>query len=69
MIGKPKYKLNEMVSFSFGDDTYSGTIEVVDKYGVFEDNSDVHYDILVDNYKGSPCLFKHIIESDVKNNT
>lgn len=60
MIGEPKYKLGDNVSFQFGKDAYKGIIAVVDPYGVLEDSSDVHYDILADN-----CLYKHIKETDV----
>lgn len=34
-------------------------IYIIDKYGTFEDNSDVSYDILV---KEENCLYKHINE-------
>lgn len=65
MLGNPKFNYDDRVSFSFGDETIVGTIEIIDRYGTFFDNSDVSYDILVDDYKGSPCLFKHINEHRV----
>lgn len=63
MIGKPKFKKEEKVSFIFNGKNYIGKIFIVDAFGVFEDPSDVHYDILVEQGKESPCLFKHIRET------
>lgn len=66
MIGKPKYKIGDKVQFFLkGEGTFSGEVFIVDKYGTFEDSSDVSYDIMVDNYglKKEQCLFKHITES------
>ncbi len=64
MIGHPKYKKGDVVEFTIGKDNYSGTIEIVDAYGVFEDNTDVHYDIL-GMYKGELTLIKHCKEKFV----
>ena len=70
MIGKPKYKYEDKVKFSLNDKIYEGTIYIIDKYGTWEDSSDVSYDILVEepkyasdiNPKGE-CLYKHIKET------
>ena len=59
MLGKPKYKVNDSVQFLFGNDKKQGVVYVVDAYGVCEDKSDVHYDILVETEN---CLYKHIHE-------
>jgi hypothetical protein len=59
MLGKPKYKVNDNVQFLFGDDKKQGVVYIVDAYGVCEDKSDVHYDILVETEN---CLYKHIHE-------
>ena len=65
MRGFPKYKLGDKVHFEIttADKKYSedGEIVVVDKYGTFEDNSDVSYDIKLED--GS--WWKHINEKYV----
>lgn len=63
MIGKPKFKLNQKVSFNFCDTEKKGVVYVVDSYGTFEDKSDVSYDILVEEEN---MLYKHINEKYVK---
>lgn len=74
MIGKPKYNCKDMVKFKLEDKEYIGEVWIVDKYGTWEDPSDVSYDILVENAfkegdkhykpgKDNSCLFKHITEN------
>lgn len=63
MRGKPKFKLNDTVSFKLGDSEYMGYIYVVDRWGTFEDPSDVSYDVMVVDEN---CLYKHIPERLVK---
>lgn len=63
MIGHPKYGLNDTVGFDFtdmdGNKTHVvGKVYIIDAYGVFENDSDVFYDIMTDD-----CLFKHVIET------
>lgn len=64
MRGKPKFNYGDKVEFTLSDGTYQGEIYIIDKYGTFEDPSDVSYDIMVDNWgpKKEQCLFKHITE-------
>lgn len=64
MLGKPKFKRGDKVSFKLEDTTYDGYIYIIDAYGTFEDDSDVSYDIMVENWgpKKEECLFKHIPE-------
>ena len=65
MLGKPKYKLEDKVSFKLSDNKQlTGNIVIIDKYGTFEQNEDVSYDILVNTCDEYPngCLFKHIPE-------
>lgn len=69
MKGNPKYNYGDEVSFKLGDKIYSGNIYIIDKYGTFEDDSDVSYDIMVKDEKyidnvntEGKCLFKHINE-------
>ena len=64
MIGKPKYKIGDKVSFKLEDTIYTGYVHIVDTYGTFENSSDVSYDIMIENWgpKKEKCLFKHINE-------
>lgn len=67
MIGNPKYKEGQLVKFSIFNqydkqETHEGVIYIVDKYGVFEDDSEVHYDIMCDNEN---TLYKHIKETSI----
>ena len=65
MIGKPKYKIGDKVSFKLEDTIYTGYVHIVDAYGTFENSSDVSYDIMIENWgpKKEKCLFKHINEN------
>ena len=66
MRGNPKYQLGDIVRFRFMlNDTNlikEGTIAIIDKYGTFEDNSDVSYDIYI---QSENMLYKHFQESYV----
>lgn len=62
MRGKPKYKIDDILSFYIDDELITGSVYTVDKYGVFEDNTDVHYDIYS---KDTNTLYKHIREDKV----
>ena len=59
MIGKPKYRRNQNVSFVLGDKTIQGKIAIVDKFGTFEQHNEVSYDIFCAD---EDCLYKHIPE-------
>lgn len=59
MKGNPKYQYGNLVKFELNGEIKEGTIYIIDKYGTFEDDSDVSYDILVGNEN---CLYKHINE-------
>lgn len=59
MKGYPKYNLDNRVKFEFAGEIKEGRIYIIDKYGTFEDPSDVSYDIMVDLEN---CLYKHINE-------
>ena len=65
MRGFPKFNIGDKVHFEFiiNDDKYSedGEIVVVDKYGTWDDDSDVSYDIKLED--GS--WWKHINEKFV----
>lgn len=66
MIGKPKFKYGDIVEFNYNNEKIVGTIEIIDSYGTFFDESDVSYDIMCGNYKGKPMFFKHVKERMVK---
>lgn len=59
MKGHPKYQYGNLVKFELNGEIKEGTVYIIDKYGTFEDDSDVSYDILVGNEN---CLYKHINE-------
>ena len=57
-----KYERGQLVRFARDDDELTGEVVVVDDrrrecetYGC-----DWSYDILVDDYQGEPCVFKHV---------
>lgn len=60
MIGHPKYKRNDVVSFKFRDEIKTGTVYIVDSWGTFEQNEEPSYDILVEE---NNTLYKHVRES------
>ena len=63
MVGKPKYKVGDTVSFKFRDTVLTGQIYIVDKYGTFEQNEEPSYDIMVtEQFNG---LHKHYRESEL----
>ena len=73
MKGHPKFNCKDIVKFKLEDKEYIGEVWIVDKYGTWDDPSDVSYDILVkDAFKegdehyhpngNNDCLFKHITE-------
>jgi len=68
MKGNPKYKLGDRVKWKYPseDFIYEGEIYIIDKYGTFENPTDVSYDIMADNdthFKENMCLHKHVTES------
>ncbi len=62
MLGKPKYKLGDVVEFSWDQETHAGRIHVVDPYGTFEQNKEVSYDIMDRKHN---VLYKHVLESEI----
>ena len=62
MIGKPKFKKDDSVNFTYNGKLKVGTIYIIDAYGTFFDSSDVSYDIYV---KDERILYKHIREDKV----
>ena len=64
MLGNPKYNVGDIVQFNYGNKLKQGIIVIVDEYGVWENNDDVHYDIL---NKNENILYKHNIETLIIN--
>ena len=59
MKGYLKYEYGNPVKFEFNGEIKEGIVYIIDRYGTFEDDSDVSYDFLVENEN---CLYKHINE-------
>ncbi len=68
MIGEPKFKYEDQVSFRITiggeEQVLAGVIYVVDAYGTFEQREEPSYDIEA-LFNGRVVLFKHIPESFV----
>ena len=68
MLGTPKFKQQDLVSFHFEIEgeiqRINGVIYVVDAYGTSEQNEEPSYDIEA-FFRGEVILFKHIRESQV----
>ena len=66
MIWYPKYNYDDFVEFDIVYEnrkyTLQGKIYIIDRYGTFEQNKDVSYDIIVDKspfHNDGPCLYKN----------
>lgn len=46
MIGQPKFKIKDLVEFSFNGSKRFGTIIIVDVFGTFRQSEEVSYDII-----------------------
>lgn len=69
MLGKPNYNYGDKVKFTINGKEVIGQVEIIDRFGTFEQNEEVSYDIMADETNpitNSPCLFKHIRESRVE---
>ena len=65
MLGKPKFKHGDKVKFTLQGVTYHGFVYIIDEYGTFEDNSDVSYDVMINDWgdnRDKECLVKHLTE-------
>ena len=62
-----RYVRDQVVAFACDGEKLVGKVVVVDNRSLERSvyASDWSYDILVDNYKGSSCLFKHVSQIDV----
>lgn len=63
MLGNPKYNIGDTVSFVINNKTVTGEVAIIDRYGTFEDTSDVSYDVYS---KEDNILYKHINEKEIK---
>ena len=66
MIGKPKFKLGNLVKFEWRGETIEGEIFVVDAYGTFFQTKEPSYDIYSPKKN---MLYKHMEESRVTKTT
>lgn len=68
MLGQPKFKQPDLVSFNFEIEgemqRIDGVIYVVDPNGTIEQQEEPSYDIEA-FYRGQIVLFKHVRESEV----
>ena len=62
MLGNPKYTEGDIVEFECNDEIKEGTIYIIDEYGTFFDDSDVSYDIFVEEEN---ILYKHFTEHSI----
>lgn len=73
IIGHPIFKYKDKVGFyikPYGSDKEIfciGEVYIIDSFGTFGQKSEPSYDIMVENYNNtnSPCLVKHIRESEL----
>ncbi len=70
--GQPKCKMGEKVGFyliPYGEDEedfFMGNVEIIDKWGTFEQDEEPSYDIMVEDFNGKgPTLVKHVRESEI----
>ncbi len=68
MLGKPKFRQEDLVSFNYDIEgeikKIDGVIYVVDAEGTVEQHEEPSYDIEA-FFRGEVMLFKHIRESEV----
>ena len=60
MLGKPKYKSGQKVSFLCGNRRIKGFVRIIDAYGTFGQSEEVSYDVFSESEN---CLYKHLRES------
>lgn len=57
------YDYDDRVSFSIDGEDYTGTIEIIDRFGYFFDNSEPYYDIYIKEHN---LLVKHVPQSIIR---
>lgn len=63
MLGQPKYKRGDTVSFEMRGEVVAGEVYIVDAYGTFEQNEEPSYDVMIVQDHSEKCLVKHVRES------
>ena len=61
MVGKPRFKQGDVVEFIIDGNKKQGVIAIIDRFGIFVDDSEVYYDIFL---KEENVLIKHMKEAD-----
>lgn len=59
ILGQPRFKKGDYVSFTVNNEVVTGVIEIIDEYGTFFDSDHVCYDIF---NKKANLLYKHVRE-------
>lgn len=63
-VGNPLYKIDDRVAFEIDNEDekirITGTVAIVDGYGIFGNNSKAYYDVMGD--EPNRIFFKHIPE-------
>lgn len=62
ILGQPKFKMGDRVSFTAKDKIVTGTIEIIDAYGTFFNSDHVCYDIFNEE---ANLLYKHVREEEI----
>ena len=57
------YNYGDKVSFYIDEKEYVGTVEIIDRFGYFFDNSQPYYDIFIESQN---LLVKHVGENALK---
>lgn len=71
MLGKPKYTYGDLVQFKISFDAdqppvvKTGKIVIIDRWGTWEQDQDVSYDIMVADDGERGTLYKHFTESSI----
>lgn len=71
VLGKPRFKDGDKVGFylkphKMNEEVFFvGTVEIIDRYGTFEQDEEPSYDIMVENWldSGERMFVKHVRES------
>ena len=61
MVGRPRFKHGDVVEFIIDGNKKQGVITIIDRFGIFVDDSEVYYDIFIEE---DNVLCQHIKEAD-----
>jgi hypothetical protein len=65
MRASAKYGHGDAVCFILEDTVHKGTVEIVDAYGTYFDNSEPYYDIRIHTKEDNTMLVKHVPQSAI----